>query len=446
MFNKLIQYIKEPTTAKLLSGGGIVLFFKVLGALGGYFLLFSLAQKGGETAVGVYEVAFTVLLIGSTMGRFGLDTVLVRELGTKSSPQFNRSLYLAILLRTLLFSAFIALILFTFAAYFTALFFDESPTSVLRTAALAIVPFTWMLLNAEAYRGLQKPMLFSLNQHGTVYILIAVILLLFPLQHTPFSNAQSAQFALILLVGLSSLFALLTSIHLLTQLKGRQPYPSQLQRKLYKTATPMLISSALFLVVSWSDTLMLSYFLSEDQVGVYRIAFKIATLITFAQFALNAVIAPMVSELHSGGENMAFLAKKVAHLNLITAGPIFLSIIILGPFLLQMFDIQNPNAAYPFLAVLSLGQLANAFSGPVLNILNMTGYEQSARNTMLVIATLNILLNALLIPLWGLMGAATATSLTMIGWNFWAAYLVYKFHGVITVPFFAHKSKGHVPQ
>jgi O-antigen/teichoic acid export membrane protein len=71
----------------------------------------------------------------------------------------------------------------------------------------------------------------------------------------------------------------------------------------------------------------------------------------------------------------------------------------------------------------------------------MTGYEKSARNTMLVVAVLNIALNALLIPSYGPLGAAYSTTLTMVGWNIWAAMLVYKYHGVIAVPFLTKYSR-----
>ena len=65
----------------------------------------------------------------------------------------------------------------------------------------------------------------------------------------------------------------------------------------------------------------------------------------------------------------------------------------------------------------------------------MTGYEKSAQNTMLVIAVLNIVFNYLLIPSYGPFGAAVATTITMMGWNIWAAYLIHKYHGVIAIPF-----------
>ena len=183
---------------------------------------------------------------------------------------------------------------------------------------------------------------------------------------------------------------------------------------------------------------MLGYYLPEGDVGVYRIVFKIVTLITFTQFALNTVVAPMISALRNKRNELYEMADKVAQLNLYTAGPIFLIVLFFGPFLISIFGVENPSVAYPWLILLAIGQLTNAFAGPVMNILNMTGYEKSARNTMLVTAVFNVILNFLMIPKFGPLGAAAATTATMIGWNVWAAALVFKYHGVVAVPFFTH--------
>lgn len=442
MANRLLDFLKEPTTASIAKGSFIVLLFKVIGALGGYVLLFSLSTTGGEREVGVYEVAFTIILIGSTVGRWGLDTVLVKALGQQQMNEApSRSLYLKLFMRVFGVSVLVSAVVFILAAAFTDLFFDQTPTAIITTAAIAIVPFTLMLFNAEAYRGLHKPLLFSLNQHGTIYLVIAMFLLMTPWSKWSGDAVGSAQLALIALVALSTLFFLLSFQHIVRLCSSDAPVPVAYATGLFASATPMLISSALFLVMSWSDTLMLSYYLPEESVGVYRIAFKITTLITFGQFALNTVVTPMIAGLHSGGSGMGHLAKRVATLNLYTAGPIFLMIVFMGPWLIEMFGVTSASKAYPWLLILALGQLANAFAGPVLNVLNMTGYEKSARNTMLVMATVNIALNALLIPLMGPLGAAVATASTMIGWNLWAGILVYKYHGLITVPFLAKKNE-----
>jgi len=435
MWNTIKRFIQEPTGAALAKGGSIVLFFKVVGALGGYVLLFSLAKVGGELSVGIYEVAFTVVLIGSTVARWGLDTVLVREMAKDHHAELSsRKLYLNVLGRVLILSALVALGSYLGAAYLTDLFFQNTPQSVIATAAITVVPFTLMLLNAEVFRAMGRSLLFSLNQHGTIYILIGGLLFFLPFDEN-YTSSSAAQLSLQLLFVISAVFFLWTTFYILRLQKGPQAPTNQWESRLFTLGTPMLISSSLFLVISWSDTLMLGYFLPEDQVGMYRIVFKIATLITFAQFALNTVVAPMVSAMSEQREKLHELAHKVAQLNLITAGPIFLAIVFLGPILISLFGVAHANEAYPWLILLAVGQLTNAFAGPVLNILNMTGYEKSAQNTMLVIAVLNIVFNYLLIPSYGPLGAAVATTITMMAWNIWAAYLVFKYHGVIAVPF-----------
>ena len=269
MWTRVLQFLKEPTGAALAKGSLVVLVFKVIGALGGYVLLFSLAKAGGELSVGVYEVAFTVLVIGSTLGRWGLDTVLVREMSREAkSGSISRSLYIAVFSRVTAITSLVALALFFGASFLTNLFFEDTPKEILATAAIAILPFTLMLLNAEVFRAIGKTILFSINQHGTIYIVIAALLWWIPLPEA-MAFADTAQFALILLLGLSALFFIVSTIYILslsaTEVLINQPWKGQL----FKIATPMLISSSLFLVISWSDTLMLGYFLPEERVGLY---------------------------------------------------------------------------------------------------------------------------------------------------------------------------------
>jgi len=157
MWNKVKNFIGDPSGAALAKGGLVVLIFKVIGALGGYVLLFSLAQAGGELSVGVYEVAFTLVLIGSTVGRWGLDTVVVKEMSREaidSAP--SRTLYLAIFYRVLLMVIGVAVLAFLFSAFLTGVFFQNTPSEVLAMAAFATIPFTMMLLNAEVFRALGK--------------------------------------------------------------------------------------------------------------------------------------------------------------------------------------------------------------------------------------------------------------------------------------------------
>ena len=116
--------------------------------------------------MGIYEVAFTVVLIGSTASRWGLDTVLVREISRDNHLNLaSKTIYLSVLKRVFTLSICWAIAIFLLATLLTNLFFKDTPSHVLAVAAFSIVPFTLMLLNAEVFRGLGKSLLFSLNQH-----------------------------------------------------------------------------------------------------------------------------------------------------------------------------------------------------------------------------------------------------------------------------------------
>lgn len=69
------------------------------------------------------------------------------------------------------------------------------------------------------------------------------------------------------------------------------------------------------------------------------------------------------------------------------------------------------------LAILSAAQLVNAFTGPANSLLNMTGHEVDQLKAMTVGVLINIVLNALLIPHWDIVGAAVATGTSLIVWN-----------------------------
>jgi len=199
---------------------------------------------------------------------------------------------------------------------------------------------------------------------------------------------------------------------------------------------PLLVSGSLFLVISWTDTLMIGYFMDSTDVGVYRIAFKIATLITFIQFAVNSIAAPAIAEFYAKDDlpSLRKYVKQIGVINAVFSVPVALFILIFSEPLLNLFGAEYGSGAM-LLPVLAVGQLVNALAGPVMYILNMTGKEKVSQRIMLWMTGVNIVLNLVLIPQYGLLGAAVATTISMVLWNVIAAILVYKYYKVVAVPF-----------
>ena len=78
---------------------------------------------------------------------------------------------------------------------------------------------------------------------------------------------------------------------------------------------------------------------------------------------------------------------------------------------------RGVRGAYVPLVILCVGQIVNASMGSVGSLLNMTGHERDTMQSILIGATVNVILNFILTPRWGMIGAATATATTLIVWN-----------------------------
>ena len=85
------------------------------------------------------------------------------------------------------------------------------------------------------------------------------------------------------------------------------------------------------------------------------------------------------------------------------------------------------------LLILAFSQAINALSASLGTILNMTGMQKVYGNILLVFLVLNIVLNYLLIPIYGIEGAAIASASSLMFWNLYSVFYVYKYYGVLTL-------------
>jgi len=73
--------------------------------------------------------------------------------------------------------------------------------------------------------------------------------------------------------------------------------------------------------------------------------------------------------------------------------------------------------------------MANVFFGAVIYILDMTGKQTISRNILLLTSILNIALNWYLIEIYGIKGAAIATTISILFWNIIGIIYVKKIYG-----------------
>lgn len=204
-------------------------------------------------------------------------------------------------------------------------------------------------------------------------------------------------------------------------------------REVLKRSAPMAISAASFLLMQSLDVFMLARYTEYETVAYYSVAVKLTLLVSIVLSSVNAVIAPQIAADFAGNKMQLLKAKikRSTRLILIITLPIIILLGLFASMILNFFG-ENYQMAYYALLILLGGQVINAFCGSIGVYLNMTGKQKVFQFILVSALGINVLLNYILIPLYGMTGAAIATSASMIIWNLIAVIYVYRKDGVQT--------------
>lgn len=208
------------------------------------------------------------------------------------------------------------------------------------------------------------------------------------------------------------------------------------------SSIPFGLTAFLQLINGRTDVLLLGIFREDAEVGIYRVAAQFSTMVIFGLQAVNAIQGPHIAHLYALGD-MQKLQKMVTQSSraiVATALPMVLVFIALGPFIIRTAFGEQYQASYVPMVILCVGQLVNASVGSVAWLLNMTGHERDTTGIIFVSAIVNVALNVWLVPTWGALGAAVATSATLIVLNWMMWQRVRKRTGIEPSPFFRSRN------
>ncbi len=178
-----------------------------------------------------------------------------------------------------------------------------------------------------------------------------------------------------------------------------------------RVSFPLLLLDSFNLLMMNIDILLLKMFVTPDQLGIYFAAARVIAFVAFVHFAVVAVAMPRFATAYAR-RDIATAAKLLRMFRLWTLAPSVLGtgiLLLMGPFILGMFG-QEFVAAMPVMIVLAGGYLANALTGPSEALLAVSGKQVFIAWLSGITAALNVALNLGLIPMYGPLGAAIATS------------------------------------
>lgn len=199
------------------------------------------------------------------------------------------------------------------------------------------------------------------------------------------------------------------------------------------TALPLVLISVAETLLNRTGVVLLGGSGQTAAAGVYALTFNLSMTVMLPRTAVNALFAPMVSELSARGDRVAlqFVVTRTALWTLVTSLCIAVPLVMLADPLLSWFGLDFTRGAAA-LRLLLVGQIVAAAFGPQMFLMTMTGNERSAAVLLIGSAVLNGVFTWLLIGGMGLTGAAIGTSTALIVWNL--AMAVFVWHKLGLVP------------
>ncbi len=181
-------------------------------------------------------------------------------------------------------------------------------------------------------------------------------------------------------------------------------------RALYTYSLPILVNNLLYLVIGWTDILMLGVLNSGEQVGIYRACMQIVMPFDMIVLAFNAAVGhlyPVLAKNRQHAELAALVAKITRWMSMLALTGLLMIALNRHDLLLLM----GPEFAggADALVVLALGHAALCCIGSAGFLLVLSGHQKTETFNALAAAVLNIALNVLLIPRYGIVGAAAST-------------------------------------
>lgn len=178
----------------------------------------------------------------------------------------------------------------------------------------------------------------------------------------------------------------------------------------------LFLTSGGVLLYGYSDKIVIGYYLTNADVGVYSIVMQFITVAAFTTYSLQSTLWPKVSRWGKIGEIGLIeesLSKAISY-SLVLAIPVLAGGVLLGDKLLYFFYGAEFERGYLTLVIVSFVQIVNIFQLFYTSYLSALDHQKEAFKVTAVGATLNLILNILLIPLIGIAGAAVATLISLV--------------------------------
>jgi O-antigen/teichoic acid export membrane protein len=211
--------------------------------------------------------------------------------------------------------------------------------------------------------------------------------------------------------------------------------PKYRTREMLRFSSPLVISGLIGTLMGWADTGFLGYYMTNYEVGLYNAALPTAMLILLPHKAIGSLSLTSFSELKEKNRDKVQDSIRTASYWIFSlVFPTFLIMLLYSEQVLKVLFGSQYGKASLALSILAVGYLVDTLVGKVGSYLQAEGHSDYFLYNNIAALTLNVLLNFILIPKFGITGAAIATASSTALSNILLCFEAWKKEKVITIP------------
>jgi len=370
-----------------------------------------LARYYGAGDLGLYTLAFTAYSFGLIFSGFGIGSGLLKYVAEagENLPRIHL-IVISGITTSFLSGCIMGLILYFASPYISTYFFKMPELTVL----FQIVSFAFPFIALEKavlgfLNGIRRMRLFAFI-NIIQYFMVVILTFIFALKGYDIKYAIMALIFPVVLMSLLSLFYVRKSL-----LRFQIAECTPVVKMLLVFGFYAVLTRSMSTIMTYTDSTMLGYFLTDVDVGVYAVAVVLMQAVRLPPQAIQTITAPMIA-LYWGKNEIDKIGDLVDQCMKYTAFYAILISFVVGflsqDFIGLFFGRDFLPASFP-LQILLVGAVFGAIQTSIGSALSSTAYIKLLYRITGVTALLNVGMNILLIPHFGISGAALATSMIM---------------------------------
>ena len=381
---------------------------QVLTSLGGFILLPLITKTLGAYDYGIWaQISITISLL-TPMALLGLSMALVRFLSAEKDPErIREGLYSIIVFVLFTGSGISFLVLLLSDPLAVSVFGDITTSPYIKAGSFLILLSALNQLALFYFRISRQTRTFAIftifRVFGQLFLVLALLLSGFGVMGVILAH-----------LTVDAALFVVAMVRIITQVGFALPKFTYLTEYL-RYSIPLTTNSLIRWITDSSDRYLIGFFIGVGSVGIYSAAYAIGNLIQLLspQYSSSSFPPYRNSMMREIQRCKVYLSYSMKYF-LFIAIPAVFGLTVLSKPLLEIFtspEFVPGSSVIPFIAL--AGLMAGVFQ-IVINITHLVKRTQFNLVIHVIAAVINVILNVLLIPMIGILGAAIATTLSYL--------------------------------